>query len=415
MNWIHLLSKIHIFFGVLLFFLLAVFPFQWYILKLFIIILFTFVSIILNKLKINYETFGLFTVFILHGIFWVSLGIINGKAEENSYLFTTAVYILFPLFYFYIGVLICSNKNTLRIILKYGLKYALFGCIGFMIYIGLSFLNIVPKSEIFLLQDGFINASLSEGSLGIKYHGITSLIFIMPFYISKSISINFKFSIFQTLRVTFIVLLFLFIAVITSRRALILCILISPFLHYIIKKLILDGFLDFVYLVLLISPLVIGFSFYLFTENSSELDDSVVIVGSDDSDDVRTKQLNALLDLWVQSPILGTGHGVKASIERNEKPWRYELSYIALLAHVGLLGSLLYLVGVFYIYARLFSIYKSTLDNNIISILVAFTCILVSYSSNPYLDALDTQWTFFLPFYYIMNYSLNGHSFFNQV
>ena len=67
---------------------------------------------------------------------------------------------------------------------------------------------------------------------------------------------------------------------------------------------------------------------------------------------VRGEQFTALLQEWYARPFFGAGHGASAagSIRSIEMPWAYELSYVALLFHTGMLGFLAYTAGVVWIF-----------------------------------------------------------------
>ena len=62
--------------------------------------------------------------------------------------------------------------------------------------------------------------------------------------------------------------------------------------------------------------------------------------GSSKSDNQRVLQTNAFIKNIIKKPILGYGHGsyMKEVVRSKEKPWRYEISYLDIIYHVGFLG-----------------------------------------------------------------------------
>ena len=110
-----------------------------------------------------------------------------------------------------------------------------------------------------------------------------------------------------------------------------------------------------------------------------------------------------MINGWYSNPLFGYGHGTYTDIIRSEKPWRYELSYLALLFHTGIIGLILYSVGIIWIYYYGVKIIKKGGDSAIIMIalLNGLTAMLISYATNPYFDALDILWVIFLPVAYI--------------
>ena len=114
----------------------------------------------------------------------------------------------------------------------------------------------------------------------------------------------------------------------------------------------------------------------------------------------RALQFTALIDGWLNSPMLGSGHGASASVIRSvEMPWAYELSYVAFLYHTGLVGFLLYALGVTWIFVQGVRMIRegASLAPLMIAALTGMTCFLIANATNPYLEKFDCLWTLFLP------------------
>ena len=71
--------------------------------------------------------------------------------------------------------------------------------------------------------------------------------------------------------------------------------------------------------------------------------------GSSKSDNQRVLQTNAFIKNIIKKPILGYGHGsyMKEVVRSKEKPWRYEISYLDIIYHVGFLGFFYMQLGQF--------------------------------------------------------------------
>jgi hypothetical protein len=127
---------------------------------------------------------------------------------------------------------------------------------------------------------------------------------------------------------------------------------------------------------------------------------------------VRAEQYTALLQEWFASPVFGAGHGAAAagSIRDPEMPWAYELSYMALLFHTGMLGFLAYTAGVAWIFWMGIRLIRSgnTLSLYMIPILVGTACFLIANGTNPYLEKYDYLWVIFLPVACINLWLLHG-------
>jgi len=115
---------------------------------------------------------------------------------------------------------------------------------------------------------------------------------------------------------------------------------------------------------------------------------------------LRSLQAVALLRGWLASPWSGHGHGAVADVIRSETmPWAYELQYLAMLFHTGIVGTLLYAGCIGWVYWQgLRAIRTSPAHGRILlPLLVGLTCFLIANATNPYLLKFDFMWTVFLP------------------
>ena len=123
--------------------------------------------------------------------------------------------------------------------------------------------------------------------------------------------------------------------------------------------------------------------------------------GADLGAQIRSDQYSALIAAWAQSPVLGAGHGASvAGLVRDwERPWSYELYYVALLFQVGILGTLAYAAGVLWIYWRGVRILKEggPFGELMLCNLVGLSGMLLVNATNPVLPRFDGLWALFLP------------------
>lgn len=112
----------------------------------------------------------------------------------------------------------------------------------------------------------------------------------------------------------------------------------------------------------------------------------------------RTSQFSALVSGWLENPIFGAGHGTSVRVIRsNEQPYAYELSYLALLFHTGLVGFLLYASGVIWIFYNGVRLIQSgdELAKRGLPVYVGTACFLIANATNPYLEKFDYMWVIF--------------------
>ena len=101
---------------------------------------------------------------------------------------------------------------------------------------------------------------------------------------------------------------------------------------------------------------------------------------------MRVYQFRALYEGIANTPLFGSGAGAAAEYSRSsEQPWAYELSYVAFIFHYGILGFMIYLFGIIYIFVSLLKICKDKMVSRdlkvfIVSFLAGFVAFLVLYS-----------------------------------
>jgi hypothetical protein len=113
---------------------------------------------------------------------------------------------------------------------------------------------------------------------------------------------------------------------------------------------------------------------------------------------IRQEQIRHVLAEADRNPILGKGFGSKlpGHVRDPQHPWRFELTYVALLFQTGALGIGLYAV----IALQLLALAKDAWDVDryaIMPYVVGMTGGLMAAATNPYLNYGSGQWLLFLP------------------
>jgi len=355
-----------------------------------------------------------FTFTLVIGVFFVFWGIFNSNPGSINSLTVT---LLWPLVYFLITgfthkidffyfvnkVLILSSF----VIPVYGLYYLLgnSGAIPSTLFI-----NIFPKD----IMQGI---GLYEGYIEVSMPNLASLFFLGPFVVANFLIENSK-----RKKLLYGILLFFItiIVLLSGRRALLLVFVLSFlivfFLIFGVKSKYLKGRLIVNYIkstAIVMIFIVISYSLitrfydislYIIIENIKE---AISFSSSTDPSTVaRYEQFFALIDGFSENPLFGQGFGAVASVIRNEEqPWAYELFYVALLFHTGLVGFTIYGLLTLWIILqgiRLLNNYEDT--KYMLPYLTGMISFLLGTASNPYLTKFDYMWVIFIPVMYINYY-----------
>jgi O-antigen ligase len=250
-----------------------------------------------------------------------------------------------------------------------------------------------------------------EGTLEYNLYNMATIIFGFPFllaliFLPKDLSIVNKFWNYLAL---FALMLALITLLISGRRAFWVISLASPLIIFAIFRI--SGLANsikikqlFFVFVLMTTIFLIGSMVFKLNFESIIYD---VLAGFDFSDSsnlsasIRAEQFYALLHGWMDHPLLGSGHGAAAlgSIQRDERAWAYELSYLALLFQIGLIGFLIYFSALLWTFIKSVRIVRTNPKSAamILPLLSGLSCFLIANATNPYLAKFDYLWTIFLP------------------
>lgn len=137
----------------------------------------------------------------------------------------------------------------------------------------------------------------------------------------------------------------------------------------------------------LYSNFIAGFDFFKFEDGDSER--------------IRSTQFSLLLDAWQRNPIFGVGHGagLPGLVRSEEMPWAFELSYLALAYHTGIVGFFLYTLGIVWVFVLATAMMRSGhwLGLYVFPTMVGTISFLIANATNPYLGKFDYLWVIFLP------------------
>lgn len=388
------------------FFLMLVLPASFQMPRGILLLLILFFIIEINSFS-SFRYDRTLLVIGLVNIFFSFIFTLNGIIRSTpGAIAVTTVFVIWPILYLYFIGLSDKKSNIVPILTT-------------IIYGGLASAGLII---LFIINNFFgfpINISYIADSQGFGVYwqdGATELnsmnlatVFYTFIFVLTLIFIPEKFNklgISKTL-IRFSLIVSLFLIFISARRAFWIVCAISPILIMLLLKITgIDLRLKrFIIPVLLFFMVALTTITYMAVDNDNlvtELNSSFEFDNPEaESNYLRKEQFDALIQGWEDNWLIGAGLGAsaKGSIRDENATWAYELSYIALLFHTGIVGIIVYGTSVIWI------IYKSIVicrkNKYYISYLLpqitALICFLLVNASNPYLSKFDYLWTIFLP------------------
>ena len=365
-----------------------------------------------KKLEINKELFLITLFFSTLGLVYSTYGSVVDNPGATK---TMTVMVIYPLLFLCLSIFFSHIDDFLKI--KKALIFGSFLVVLVQLSFLLSAYGTIPSfvaSYFQSLHPGQAVLHLTDKFLLFTLPNTSSLIFLIPF-LTALILLSNKLEIKNFILVVIMLVLIL----LTGRRAfflsygfsLVFLVFIALYLRKDLQTNIfrkLYGVIFFFAISLIAFVSFSGIDLQVYIEKFYSIFD----FSSNDSNLERVYQFRALYEGISNVPLFGSGAGAAAEYSRSsEQPWAYELSYVAFMFHYGVLGFMIYLFGIIYIFVSLLKISKDKLVSRdvkvfIVSFLAGFVAFLVANSTNPYLGKFDYMWVIFRPVMIINAYKI---------
>jgi hypothetical protein len=346
---------------------------------------------------------------------------LTGAAQEIQ------IYVIWPVIY---GLLLAGIRSDKVLFGLVGTILLATSCVGlYSIAYSLAAVHAIPNAGLldFIIVDSERQLFASaDGFIRMAYPGLNSLVFLVPFSFAALVTYNhrvwrgFRFRRFSLWAA---VLLGPTSVLLSGRRALYLVTLAAPFFtlfflsfqpkaereanrRALLRVIALGMFVAVLSIACLQSVLGLnmaavakGFvTAFTFTPTTA-----------DKGAAYRREQFYALLSGWTEYPVFGSGYGAPASgsVRSQSDPYKYELTYMAMLYQTGLLGVIGYTAGICWIYGMGLRLIRrgGNLSAVMVASLVGLSSILVANATNPYFGSFERMWPIFVPIA-VINYSL---------
>jgi len=255
-------------------------------------------------------------------------------------------------------------------------------------------LELLPQE---VYKELVLNIGFHLGYVQLTSHNIGSLLFIAPYLIASQCCKSMQGLNGKLTKLSFVASILM--SILSGRRALWLCILLTPLVIGAIA--ILSGSWREIKpsarkLIVVLACGTLVAATYLVTARVQPGETGIVtldyVVSAFSAEDQRTIQSGYLISGFTDQPLLGSGFGAYAGYLRNAfRPWLYELTYVQLLFNSGLAGVLYWtaLAGIYFLLA--FQVIRANRGHSGQPLcLIAGVCgFLMGAYSNPYLASFD--------------------------
>jgi len=329
-------------------------------------------------------------------LLFLLVGVVKGAPTEAA-IQVLLIYIAFPLAWI-IVIKFFLEEVRLEHAVSGLILVGVLACLS-VFYFYYAFLNYGPESVEFFIEAPTVDVG-TEGYIAATMHVFGSLIFIVGGYVAS-------FSLLTGRRKSALLLsLFVLVALISGRAALILAVFVGFLLNAIvvgiyarqigISNVLRDALsLAFACVVIFI---VLGYADLQLEQLMDPLIEKLFFMGGD----ARNEQFIALMNGVKENAGLGSGHGIGVAHRASEiYPWRYEMVWAASVFRVGVIGAFIYSAPFVLVLALgLLRLLKRKLDEDEMFIFGGFVSAFVASNTNPYIEALVFQWMFIYPMLY---------------
>lgn len=354
-----------------------------------------------QRVSIHPIVIGWTALIVATGLTFMGFGAVNGAPGS---LRVGTVYVLWPIVYtILIGGLTSIHifRGIVRVLVLAAIAISSYGLLFLLVTRG-----VVPERFYIALDQGQatgFNFETQEFNL----FSLSTLLFLIPFLLTATLTWPQKLKLLIGRRLLWIATATaLTAAFLSGRRGLWLVISVSPIIALVARAILPQAnrtrrLLRTGVVLTLAAALILGALQATGAVNAGAMMRMFVSAFDLNSETARQEQIHALIRGWSDSPFIGAGHGAVApgSIRSLDLPWSYELTYLALLFHTGVVGFILYSLPVLWIYWAGFKVCRAggVLGLMLIPVLAGMTGFLLANATNPYLAKFDFMWVIFLP------------------
>lgn len=402
--------------GAILFFLMLVAPYECYTEKITLMVFLVGYQVlrllIKNEFIISLPILKWFTSFVLFGVFFSLWAFVFSFNSPLFIIKSMPVNIVWPIIYlFFIKYLV--NPDNISLLNRIMVVASIFISI-YLILAALSFVGLIPISPSkFTLASPDVGRSEST-EVQMSMAAITSLMFLNPFLLTSLMLGTYKRDKISLFFTSLAFLLTILGVLVSGRRTLMLNILLIPIVIYLFlkfckvkldsaqKRYIYRLIFGLIIVILFLFTYLIYFNlvdfvgYWDFFVSGFDFNTN----GRDPGSSLRGLQFHLMMQSWLDYPILGTGFGSSSQyiIRSQETPWVYELSYMTLLFQTGIVGFIIYMSLLGWLFLKCITLVRKRSDFAfIIPSFMGCFCFLIGNASNPYLIAFDHMWAIFLP------------------
>ncbi|MDO5674085.1 MAG: hypothetical protein Q4G66_04090 [bacterium] len=393
--------------GYIFFFLMLIVPTTYQIERgiLLVVLLFNcFVFVLLRSWRLASHIRNWAFATITTSILFIFLGLLN---DAPGAIRVSSVFVAWPILYvFFIGILHTPNKffPFYRVIL---IAVIVASMMGIMVVAEKLFgINLFITS---IFEEQGASFGSFEGVVAYRLYNMTTVIYGLPFLLATVLLPRDRSPFKGKWRLAALLGLCLAVVslLVSGRRAFWLIAGLSPVIIWALmvgvrmKTLRLNRIVSLIFLcffLVVVSPFF-GVDLQMVWKDFLRAFDITDM--SNLSSYLRREQFFALLEGWFASPLIGNGLGAAASgsLRSVDQPWAYELSYMALLFHTGLIGVFVYSSAVTWVFCKSIKVMRTNPVSVtlLFPVLTGLSCFLIANATNPYLGKFDYLWVLFLP------------------
>lgn len=352
--------------------------------------------------RVHRDVLLLWSATLVVGFFGVAWGVVSSAPGALS---VVTVYLIWPVLY----ILFIGLAHNLEVVKRIEVALVIGILVATLMALTVMLAGLFGFGAVVYPLMEFQGAAFGnyEGFIEFRTYGLTTVMYGFPFILAMVLVRRRELRGIKKVGIYLLLFLIVLAMLGSGRRAFWLVMLLTPFLMVPFLQMSACRLKAVPFFILAVKSCVLALVLIITVILAIGLDPLALVTefvsafqGQETSSSLRFIQAASLWQKFMESPLVGHGFGSTVDVVRShDTPWAYELSYLALLMNVGLIGFLIYSGAIVWIALKGIELSRKDAEfaKLFVPLITALCAFLIVNATNPYLGKFDYLWVIFLP------------------